>query len=82
MATSKDALRRLRLAERGACGIRQARHDFSRDRLRLDLPRMIRIGCGPYPFFEPLHREFAGDPVLPGGLSWHDFVPAPDDHLA
>src|SRR6266849_6725301 len=59
MTTRSCALRMSNLAERGACGIRQARHDVSRDRLRLDLAGMIRIGRRPDPLLETLHREFA-----------------------
>src|ERR1700704_1940945 len=59
MTTRSCALRMSNLAERGACGIRQARHDVSWDRLRLDLPGMIRIGRRPDPLLETLHRKIA-----------------------
>src|SRR5580765_5529681 len=59
MTTRGRVLRMSNLAERGARGIRQARHDVSRDGLRLDLSWMIGIGRGPDALLEALHRQIA-----------------------
>src|SRR5258705_13163558 len=59
MTTRKGFLRMSNLAERGARGVRQARHDFSRDRLGLDLPGMIRIVGRPDPLLKTFDREIA-----------------------
>src|SRR5258706_14526105 len=59
MTTRGCALRMSNRAERGACGVRQACHDFSRNGLRLDLARMIGIGRSPDSLLETLHGELA-----------------------